>query len=321
LVFKISDTFYTKPESITGVNLRVNPAVTQYVRIYHPASEYLYPTGMFTKRTAFTSTEVTRNIHLGGRFGKREVGRAEAYTGIGAEKLFGCKKECLFKVGKGNVAIYVQPFHLVKEAVRPVRNSLVTVNTSGANNADGRLLALHDASLHGRRVGTKEDVGTSVPDKESVLHIPRRMIGREVEGSKDMPIIFYFRPFGDRKTEAGENITKFLTDNRDRMPGTGGDWVGGTGKVKVNIALSLPFKGLMERLKTVLDKTFERVKTLPYFPFLIRGNVAKIIHEGRNLTFLTEVLDSQNLKGGNIGSLYPLHFATESLNPFKHSNQ
>ncbi len=60
-------------------------------------------------------------------------------------------------------------------------------------------------------------------EKERVVHLARRMAGREVELGEIIIVAFDVRPFGDRKTHLGENGGDLVHHLADRMDAAGLD--------------------------------------------------------------------------------------------------
>ena len=94
--------------------------------------------------------------------------------------------------------------------------SLVPEDTPREDGSDWRAAFLHLADLHAAGVSSEEDVRVGV-DEESVLHIPCRVLRREVERREDVPVVFDFRAFGDGEAEPGEDFDYLVLDD--------GDWV------------------------------------------------------------------------------------------------
>ncbi len=148
LVFEVGNALDTHTEGITAVHLAVDAAGVEYIGIDHAAAQNLYPTGVFAEGAPFTAADVARDVHFGRRFGEGEVGGAEPYLSFAAEHLFGKVEQSLFQVGKGDVFIYVKCLYLVEEAVSPIGDGFVAVDTARADDADRGLCMLHRAGLN-----------------------------------------------------------------------------------------------------------------------------------------------------------------------------
>src|SRR5699024_1009089 len=137
-------------------------AVFQYIGVYHTTAQNLYPTGMFTNSASFPATNKTTYIHFGAGFGKREIRRTKADTGI-ATKHFSYKEiKGLFKIGKRNPIVYVKSFYLVVQTVFPGITSFVFIFPARTNNANGQLALLHYAYLYRGSMRTHHCIGVLV---------------------------------------------------------------------------------------------------------------------------------------------------------------
>ena len=95
-VFEHGDSFDSHTQGISGVSAAVDTAQIEHIRVYHSATENLYPSGMFTDVTTLAATDVTCDIHLGARLCEREIRRPQADLRIGSKHLFHKKKQDLF---------------------------------------------------------------------------------------------------------------------------------------------------------------------------------------------------------------------------------
>ena len=82
------------------------------------------------------------------------------------------------------------------------------------DDAHGRPLGLHDADLHGRGVRAQEGVGREV---ERVLHVARRVIGRQVEGLEVVVVRLDLRPLRHREAQAREHGDDLVAHLGERM--------------------------------------------------------------------------------------------------------
>lgn len=110
-----------------------------------------------------------------------------------------------------NIRVFfdTKPLNLMKHR----RVCLIKIGTIGAPRADypnGGRLTQHCADLDGAGVGAQEFALTCSVfwvggEKERIMHVPRGMIGREVELGEIIIICLDVRPLGHRKAERGEN--------------------------------------------------------------------------------------------------------------------
>ena len=70
---------------------------------------------------------------------------------------------------------------------------------------------LHGAYLDRRGMCAQQDVGILF-DEERVLHVARRVFGREVERREDMPVVLDFGSVGHGVAQAREDLDDFVPD-------------------------------------------------------------------------------------------------------------
>ena len=114
---------------------------------------------MLAESAALTAADKARNVHLCRGLRKGEVAGTKTNLGVGAEHLLGKRQEHLLQVGKRDVFIYIQAFHLMEETVGTGRDGFVAIDTSGADHTNGgrqlavfRMHVFHDTSLNRRGV-------------------------------------------------------------------------------------------------------------------------------------------------------------------------
>ena len=142
LVLEIGDALDTHTESITGINIGIDAASFENIRIDHTATEDLDPSGTLAEGASLAAAYVTAYIHLGRRFGEGEIRGTKTYFGLRTEHLTRESEKYLFEIGKRDIPVYIQSFDLMEKAVGARRNSLITVDTSRAYYADRRLSSL-----------------------------------------------------------------------------------------------------------------------------------------------------------------------------------
>ncbi len=87
LVFQVGDTLHTQAEGITAVYLTVDAAELQHIGVYHAATEDLHPSGVLAETTAYTTADMTRDIHLGTGLCEGEVAGAQTDLRVRSEQL------------------------------------------------------------------------------------------------------------------------------------------------------------------------------------------------------------------------------------------
>ena len=91
----------------------------------------------------------------------------------------------------------------------------------GRDDVDRRLLLEHRADLHRRGLRAQHQTGVDRVEEEGVLHLPRRVVGAEVEGIEVEPLALELGPVGDLPTHADEGVDEALGRELDRVAGAG----------------------------------------------------------------------------------------------------
>ena len=126
----------------------------------------------------------------------------------------------------------------MEKGMGAIADGFVSEHASGTDDSDRRLLLLHDTALNRTGVRTEDDVVLYffvvlvVLDEECVLHVSCRVVGCEVQSRKDMPVVFYFRAFGNAESKSCEDVDDFVTHNRQRMACTKFNGICRAGQVK-----------------------------------------------------------------------------------------
>src|SRR5690606_21477653 len=96
------------------------------------------PAGVFTHPAALATTLSTLNIHLGRGLGKRKIRRAKTHWHIRLKERFEELIHGAFEIGKTDVFIYHQTFHLMKH--RRVSHIRITaINSTRTYHPNRRL--------------------------------------------------------------------------------------------------------------------------------------------------------------------------------------
>ena len=152
-------------------------------------------------------------IHLRARLRKGEKARAEAHARIRSEHGAGEGRQRSAQIGHGHMAVHEQTFHLMEHRrVGDVR--IAPVHPPRRNDGHRRLAGEHHARLHGRRVRAEDD---PVGDVQGVLHVARRMIGRNVQRLEIVIFRLHFGAGDDFVAEPPENGADFFRHQSDRV--------------------------------------------------------------------------------------------------------
>ena len=145
----------------------------------------------------------------------------------------------------------------------------------------------------------QQDVGILF-DEERVLHVARRMFGREVERRENVPVILDLGPVGDGVAQPREDLDDLVLDDRDRVARpqllgrTGTGHVFGRSAVVGDRVLKLLAQGVY----AVEGRDLEFVELLPHFALEFRGHRLELFHQGVQFALLAEHFDAELLDLG-----------------------
>ena len=187
----------------------------------------------------------------------------------------------------------------MEETVGTGSDGLVAVDASRADDADGRLLGLHHTGLHTRCVGAQNHVLGHVVGmlryEECVLHVAGRMVGSKVHLGEHVQVVFHLRAVGQYEAHAREDVDDLVLHDGQRMAGAQLDGVGRARQVDV-VALRLSrLQVLAQAVDAVEGHLFQFVDAYSHRFLLIGGHIAEVLHQGVDLAFLAQVLQSQGL--------------------------
>ena len=264
--------------------------------------------------------DVATDINLARRLGERKVGRPHPDRGVGTEHLAGEKQDGLLKVGEGDILVDVQTFDLMEYAVRAGRDGLIAEHPARADDPDGELHRLHGADLDRRRVGPKKQrIGMPCRNEEGVLHVPGRMVRREIQGFEHMVIILNLRTFRHIVTEFPEYVHNLLADNRDGMPRTKGERCTGHAQVLLR---TFGHRGSLGHVLQLINlgsgSLLELVELLSELSFEFRTARAELLEQLSDLTLLSKKPDSGFLNFFRIGGFQRGHLGEQLFNRFFH---
>src|SRR5690606_30121747 len=144
------------------------------------------------------------DIHFRAGFCEREERRAETDFCVLAEHFTGEVIQRLLQVGKADIPVDVERFHLVKEAMRPGGYGLIAVYPSRHDGANGRPGLLQEWDLHVRGMCPQKDVGILL-NEERVLHFAGGMVFGKVECREIVPVVLDLRTLFHIESETLED--------------------------------------------------------------------------------------------------------------------
>ena len=177
----------------------------------------------------------------------------------------------------------------MEEAVCACRDSLVAVYTTRADNADGRLLVLHDAALVVGCMRAEQDILSYVVgvllDEERVLHIASGVIGCEVELGEHVQVVVNLRSFCQSESHTLEYVDDLVLDDVERVACAELYGVCRTGQVEVVSRLFCHLVLLFQLVDFLHCELLQLVNLHSDSLFLVGSHIAEVGHESRNLAF------------------------------------
>ena len=196
----------------------IDTAGAQHIWVHHAAAEDLEP---IVARANLDAVPVARtaDIHLGRGFGEREVAWSESdrhvvHFEIGAAEL----NQAAFEVSHMRRLIDHEAFDLVEHRrVSEVR--IAAIGPPRRDDPDRGLFVLHGADLHRRGMRAQHHARrvAFLGQIEGVVHLPGRMLGRDVEGLEIVEVVLNVRAFGDRKAHLPKDSDHFVQSLANRV--------------------------------------------------------------------------------------------------------
>ena len=303
-----SDTLNTHTKGEATILSAIYAVGLQHVGVNHTATHNLQPAGALTYVTALATAQVTRHIHLSTRLGEREVTRAHTNLRALAKQLLSKVQQRLFQVGKRYTLVDIQALNLVENTVRPIRDSLVSEHSAGADNADRGLLVLHSAHLDRAGVRSEQDIGVLL-NEEGVLHIPRRVLRREVQRREDVPVILHLRALSNSVTQPREDIDNLPANKRDGVARANTILTARTCHITNSSrrCLCSISSHLLQCINTRSGSSLNQVNLLTQLPLLLRSNLLELLQNVVQLTLATKNLDTKILNLRRISGVETLN--------------
>ena len=215
-----------RPKAKPGVALGVVADGLEHRRVHHAAAEDLEPAGPLAHATVQPrpAARSAADVHLGAGLGVREEARTEPQLALGAEQLAQNGEQRALQIGERDVLADDQPFDLGEH--RRVREVEVVapVDAAGRDQPHRRLVRLHVADLHARRVRAQQRGGrcrratcSGRREIQRVLHVARGMLGRHVERFEVVVVVLELGPLEDEEAHAAEDRFDALAQQRQRM--------------------------------------------------------------------------------------------------------
>src|SRR5580704_7978874 len=285
------------------IDLRVEAAIRKHIGMDHAAAEDFEPILALAEPDLPAGTAAL-DVDLERRRSERKEAWTEAHADMRhfEESLAEFLQHPL-EVGERRALIDHQAFDLMEHR-RMRLVGIAPIGAAGADDPDRRLLGEHRAHLHRARVGAQNLPFALVIrlEEERVVHLERRMAGREVELGEIVVVAFDVRPLGDGEAHLSENGGDLVHHLADRMdaPSLGAGQRDGQGDVE-RLALELRLEGRAlehraPRRQRLRDLILQRVDGCALRLALVRRKLTKRREQCGNRSFLAERGDARRLE-------------------------
>ena len=119
------------------------------------------------------------------------------------------------------------------------------------------------------------------------------MVGSEVHLCEHVEVVFHLRTIGEDKAHAREDIDDLVGDDRQRMTRTELDGVGCARQVEGLFARLLRLTLLTQLVDALGGECLQFIDLHADGLLLVGSNVAEVVHQGCDLTFLAEIFQSE----------------------------
>ncbi|MNE34631.1 hypothetical protein D3C80_1283610 [compost metagenome] len=160
--------------------------------------------------------------------------------------------------------------------MRTGRNRFIPVNPSRRNCPDRRSGRFHHTHLDGRSMRSQSHFAFSFFNEESILHISCRVFRREVQCREIVPVIFNFRSFRNRITDAFKNGNDFAANNGKRMSCTKRNRFCRSCNIYIRVGALCIFKTFFGDLPLFFCQQTQAVQKLPNFLFFLIRNAFQL---------------------------------------------
>src|SRR6266446_2370576 len=151
--------------------------------MHHAAAQNLQPPGLLADRAAASAAEHTADEHLDARLCVGKEARTEQYLRAVLEELLQKRRQRAFQVGQRDALADDEPLDLLEHRRMREVKIVAAIHFAWYDDANGRLVALHVANLHRRRVRAQQG-GRPLGSRRAAA-IARGMAGNravEIEG-------------------------------------------------------------------------------------------------------------------------------------------
>src|SRR2546425_2326196 len=211
VVLEHRQTIQAGAEGEAGIALGVDAAVTKHLRMHHPGAQDLQPAPLAAAATG-TAADTARDGRPDAGFGEGEVVTHDPNASFGTEERAGEILDRALQVRQADVVVDDQALNLIElRTVRGIRR-IAPVDRARSDDADRRLVALHEPDLYRRCMGPQEQVVGL--DVKAVHRVPRGMVRGDVERLEVVELVLHLRSEGDFVAEPRKDRLHLPQDQR-----------------------------------------------------------------------------------------------------------
>ena len=241
--------------------------------MHHAAAAELDPAGVLAD-AATALAEGAADVELEAGLDEGEVPRPQPHLELLLEELPQEPLQHAGEVSDGDVLADDQPFHLVEGVLVGGVRLLVAEHAPGRDHPEGRREALHRPDLHRRGLRAHHQVPLVIA-VEGVLHLPRRVVGGDVERLEVVVVKLDLGTVEHRVAHRDEDLLDLAAHLRQGVERAPHLRCSGQGGVEA-FALALGgeprfLEGSAARLDRRLDLLLEQVGPLADDATLLRG--------------------------------------------------
>src|SRR5262245_54861338 len=209
----------------TRIPLGIVPDGLEDRRMHHAAAAQLDPARFLAHRAAGAVALPAAQIDLRARLRVRKKARTEPYANGWREHLAREREQRPLEIGQRQSFTHSEPFDLTeRRRVRQIE-IVAPVHAARHHDADWRLVRLHVADLHRRRVRAQQrphaciavESRQRLPEVQRVLHVARGMLRGHVQRVEAVPLVLGLGAFDDGKSHAREDLLELVADDGERM--------------------------------------------------------------------------------------------------------
>ncbi len=261
--------------------------------MHHARAQNLQPARIFAQPATGAAAEHAVHIHLDAWLGEGEVGLAEANLPPRAVHLVGEVEQRALEVAEGDIVADGQTLHLIEHHFGARRHIFFAETFARQDDAHRlRRVVAHGVNLAWAGVRAQNDIFLLC--EEGVLHLARRVVGREVEQPEVIIVSLHLRRVVNLEThlaQDGHDLSHRLVGGvqlADLWPASRQGHVDALGSQR-GIHLDLGH-GSLALLQRSFQHHFDLVGSLADQRALLGSQLAHPAQDGRHLAFAAQIV-------------------------------